>query len=55
MTSTLITNIGQLVTNDPTYDGTKLGLIKDASLLIEDGVIAWAGSNADAQRITLRK
>ena len=48
MASTLITNIGQLVTNDSSHDGTKLGLIKDAALLIEDGVIAWAGSNADA-------
>ena len=48
MTSTLITNIGQLVTNDPSHDGTKLGLIKDAALLIEDGVIAWAGLNTDA-------
>lgn len=48
MTSTLIKNIGQLVTNDPSQDGTKLGLIKDAALLIEDGVIAWAGADADA-------
>jgi len=48
MTSTLITNIGQLVTNDPTHDGTKLGLINDAALLIEDGVIAWAGANSQA-------
>ena len=55
MTSTLITNIGQLVTNDPTHDGTKLGLIKDASLLIEDGVIAWAGSNADAPTHHIKK
>ncbi|MSZ06307.1 MAG: imidazolonepropionase, partial [Actinobacteria bacterium] len=46
MTSTLITNIGQLVTNDPSHDGTKLGLIKEAALLIEDGVIAWAGPNS---------
>ena len=48
MTSTLITNIGQLVTNDPSHDGTKLGLIKEAALLIEDGVIAWAGPNSQA-------
>ena len=48
MTSTLITNIGQLITNDPTNDGTKLGLINDAALLIEDGVIAWAGANSQA-------
>jgi imidazolonepropionase len=48
MTSTLLFNIGQLVTNDPQHDGTKLGVINDAALLIEDGVVAWAGPNADA-------
>ena len=55
MTSTLITNIGQLVTNDPTHDGTKLGLIKDGALLIEDGVIAWAGPAADAPTKQIKK
>ncbi len=48
MTSTLLFNIGQLVTNDPQHDGTKLGVINDAALLIEDGVVAWTGPNADA-------
>jgi imidazolonepropionase len=48
MTSTLVHNIGQLVTNDPAHDGTKLGVIENAALLIEDGVIAWAGPDADA-------
>ncbi len=48
MTSTLVHNIGQLVTNDPTHDGTKLGVIENAALLIEDGVVAWAGLDADA-------
>ncbi len=55
MTSTLITNIGQLVTNDPSHDGTKLGLIKDAALLIEDGVIAWAGPNSQAPTHHIKK
>lgn len=55
MTSTLITNIGQLVTNDPSHDGTKLGLIKDGALLIEDGVIAWAGPTADAPTKQIKK
>jgi len=55
MTSTLITNIGQLVTNDPTHDGTKLGLIKDGALLIEDGVIAWAGPTTDAPTHHIKK
>jgi imidazolonepropionase len=48
MTSTLVHNIGQLVTNDSQHDGTKLGVINDAALLIEDGVIAWAGPDSDA-------
>jgi len=48
MTSTLVHNIGQLVTNDPQHDGTKLGLIENAALLIEDGVVAWAGADTDA-------
>ena len=48
MTSTLVHNIGQLVTNDPQHDGTKLGIIQNAALLIEDGVIAWAGPDSDA-------
>lgn len=48
MTSTLVHNIGQLVTNDPAHDGTKLGAIENAALLIEDGVVAWAGPDADA-------
>ena len=55
MTSTLITNIGQLVTNDPNHDGTKLGLIRDAALLIEDGVIAWAGPNSQAPTHHIKK
>ncbi len=48
MTSTLVHNIGQLVTNDPQHDGTKLGVIENAALLIEDGVVAWAGPDNDA-------
>ena len=55
MTSTLITNIGQLVTNDPTHDGTKLGLIKDGALLIVDGVVAWAGPTVDAPTKQIKK
>ncbi|KRC48954.1 MULTISPECIES: imidazolonepropionase [unclassified Nocardioides] len=41
--TTLLTNIGELVTNDP-----ELGLRADAALLLEDGVVAWVGSAADA-------
>lgn len=38
MTSTLLANIGELVTNDPSLgDGSTLGLMHDAALVIEDG------------------
>lgn len=45
--SHLITNIGQLVTNDPARGGL-LGLVDDAAVVIEGGRIAWVGPAADA-------
>ena len=45
VTSTLITGIGELVTNDPSLgDGSPLGIVRNAALAIEDGVVAWVGS-----------
>lgn len=44
----LYANIGELVTNDPTHDGTALGLIHDAAVLVQDGLIAWVGPAAQA-------
>jgi imidazolonepropionase len=46
----LITNIGQLVTNDPTGpgDGSPLGIVTDAAVLVNDGRIAWVGRASDA-------
>lgn len=55
MTSKLFFNIGQLVTNDPLHDGTKLGVIENAALLIEDGVVAWAGPADDAPDHHIKK
>lgn len=55
MTSKLFYNIGQLVTNDPLHDGTKLGVIEKAALLIEDGVVAWAGPEDDAPTHHIKK
>lgn len=46
----LISNIGLLVTNDSTQDGTPLGIIKDAALVIENGVISWVGSNRETAK-----
>jgi len=37
----LIDNIGELVTNDP-----ELGVIRDAALVLGDGVVRWAGPGA---------
>jgi imidazolonepropionase len=39
-----ITDIGSLVTNDETLELGLLGEIKDAAIVIEDGLIAWVGS-----------
>ena len=54
MASTLITNIGELVTNDPTVgDGSKLGVLRAAdagaaAVLVRDGLVEWVGRAADA-------
>ncbi|WP_036519153.1 imidazolonepropionase [Nocardioides sp. J54] len=45
--STLVTNIGELVANDPSADDL-LGLRTDAALVVEDGRVAWVGDAADA-------
>ncbi len=41
-TSLVLTNIGELVTNDPA-NGQGLGIIEDAALLVEGGKVSWAG------------
>jgi imidazolonepropionase len=50
VTTTLLTGIGELVTNDPSHgDGTALGLVRDAALVIDDdGRIAWLGAASSA-------
>ena len=42
MSSLLVTGIGELVTHDPRYGGP-LGLLRDAALVAEHGVVAWTG------------
>lgn len=44
--SVLITDVGQLVTNNDRRDGL-LGLIEDAAVAIDGGTIAWVGSEED--------
>ncbi|GHE55894.1 imidazolonepropionase [Streptomyces vinaceus] len=49
MTTTLVTNIGSLVTNDPAPgDGSPLGLIENAAVVIDGGTIAWVGPAGQA-------
>jgi imidazolonepropionase len=44
VSATVITGIGQLVTNDPTVgDGSALGLVDDAALVVEGGRVGWVG------------
>jgi imidazolonepropionase len=45
--STLITNIGELVTNDPGADEL-LGTRRDAALVMDEGIVQWVGAARDA-------
>ncbi|WP_395727834.1 amidohydrolase family protein [Nakamurella sp.] len=42
--STLVTGIGELVTND----GDDLGILTDAAVVVDDGRVAWAGAASAA-------
>ncbi len=44
--TTVVVNIGQLVTNDPQRDGL-LGLVEDAAVIIEEGQVTWVGEQAE--------
>ena len=46
--SLAITNIGSLVTNDPNLGSGILGELENASLVIENGKVAWVGSSSSA-------
>ena len=49
MSSTVITNIATLVTNDPSLgDGSPLGLIQDAAVVIDGDRIVWTGESSKA-------
>ncbi|MDM4722702.1 imidazolonepropionase [Micromonospora sp. WMMA1363] len=48
MSSLLVHNVGELVTNAPgASDGGPLGVRRDAALLVEDGQVAWVGPARD--------
>ncbi|PHX75990.1 MAG: imidazolonepropionase [Actinobacteria bacterium] len=49
MSSTVVTGIGELVTNDPTLgDGSLLGIVRDAAFVIEGGKVIWIGASKSA-------
>ena len=49
MTSTLVTNIAELVTCEPSLgDGSPLGVLHDAAFVIDDGSVAWVGAAGSA-------
>jgi len=51
MTTTLVDNIGLLVTNDPTNgagDGSMLGVVHDAAMVVDGSLVVWAGQRAAA-------
>ncbi|WP_448613860.1 imidazolonepropionase [Modestobacter sp. URMC 112] len=41
--SVLVDGIGSLVTNDPGLGEGPLGIVRDAALVLDGGVVAWAG------------
>lgn len=55
MVRTLVDNIGLLVTNDPSIDGTPYGLLHNAAFLVENGSITWVGESASAPRADVAK
>lgn len=50
MSHTLIDNIGLLVTNDSSFDGSPLGLIENAAIVIEGDTIKWVGRSGEFSR-----
>lgn len=48
--NTIFTGIGELVTNDeqPGREGGRLGIVRDAAVLVEHGVVTWIGPSAEA-------
>ncbi len=48
MATLLLTGITELVTNDPTHDGTPHGLVEDAAVVLEGRRVAWVGPRAAA-------
>ena len=49
MTTRLFANIGELTTNDPSLgDGTAMGRVLDAAMVVDESRVVWVGSNREA-------
>ena len=49
MSTLVVTNVGELTTNDPALgDETSLGRLHDAAFVVDDEQVLWVGPNADA-------
>jgi imidazolonepropionase len=46
MSDLLVTDIGCLVTNEASIDGTPLGIIHDAAIAVTDGKVSWVGERS---------
>jgi imidazolonepropionase len=46
--STVVSGIGELVTNDPAAGDGPLGLVHDAAVVVDGGRVVWVGRAADA-------
>ena len=49
MSNLAITNIGELVTNDPAVNNGKLGIVENGAVVIADGIVTWIGSATDVK------
>jgi imidazolonepropionase len=55
VTSTLVTGVAELVTNDPGIgDGSPLGVLTDAALVVDGGRVAWVGARSLAPEADVR-
>jgi imidazolonepropionase len=49
VSSFLVTNIGELVTNSIEFGPTPLGILSNAAILVEDDRVSWIGTAKEAQ------
>jgi imidazolonepropionase len=55
-TTTVVSGIGELVTNDSAYgNGSPLGIVEDAALVVQDGAVVWVGPAAEAPAADVRR